>query len=289
MAVLIVSPNRILRGFYESQFSFRDRKWCGGLVSVSPIKQLYCHIKINIQFSFLLLLSQTRCLLWLCKLLVTGTNRMKVTGENQPNVSTQSQPVPPHSAPLHTERSPLPRVLQSLHLSFVCLEGMTLEYLTWKAHSNQAGPGLEIMHQIVLSILKAKSAPKFGCWSCASIRSFQTGLSQSSGGLAQQDVLQNSFLWSLYVRTSSGKCWLPCSSQKPPVPPDMLSHTCQIKPAPQLIVPSPAGTHPVFTSTVAISAEVMGYTGTGLLITGSCWIQATRRFPYLTGDCGPIS
>lgn len=84
------------------------------------------------------------------------------------------------------------------------------------------------MHQIVLSILKAKSAPKFGCWSCASIRSFQTGLSQSSGGLAQQDVLQNSFLWSIYVRTSSGKCWVPCSSQKPPVPPDMLSHTCQI-------------------------------------------------------------
>lgn len=94
ITTLIVSPNMILWEFYENQFSFRDHKWCGSSASVSAIKPLYCHIKINIQCSFLLVLNQSRCLLWVCKPLVTVTNRMKVIGENNPSAGTWSQLVP---------------------------------------------------------------------------------------------------------------------------------------------------------------------------------------------------
>lgn len=121
--ILIVSPNMILQGFYENQFSFRDCKWCGGPVSVSTIKLLYYHIKINIQFSFLLVLNRTRCLLWVCKPLVTVTNRMKVIGENKASAGTWSQLVPtPLCSPLCTDKPSPPRGCL-LAPSVVCLFG----------------------------------------------------------------------------------------------------------------------------------------------------------------------
>lgn len=121
--ILIVSPNMISQGFYENQFSFRDCKWCGGSVSMRTIKLLYYHIKINIQFSFLLVLNQTRCLLWVCKPLVTVTNRMKVIGENKARAVTWSQLVPtPLCSPLCWNKPSLPQGCL-LACSAVCLFG----------------------------------------------------------------------------------------------------------------------------------------------------------------------
>lgn len=137
------------------------------------------------------------------------------------------------------------------------------------------GPALEIMHQSVLDLSEARSALKFGCWICASIRSFQTCWhSHASRALAWTGSAGKEFLLVILCSSSGEHCLL--FSLQVLIPLDVLSDPSQ--PAPQLSMSSPPLTFCLFTSMVAITSDMVGCVRSHLLITGPLWTQVTR-FP----------